>query len=518
MEFFLGLCGVLVAFSAALCLLLLLILTFYWVVFPNQTLKKLKKCGLGGPTPSFPLGNIEEMKRKNNIQSSIVSSNFSHDIHSSVFPYFSSWQKSHGKVFVYWLGTEPFLYVAEPEFLKKMSTVVMAKKWGKPSVFRTDRDPMFGSGLVMVEGNDWVRHRHIVAPAFNPINLKAMANMMVESTNQMIDRWANQINTGNPEFDVEREITATAGEIIARTSFGMKDGNARDAIAKLRALQMTLFKTNRYVGVPFGKYFNVKKTLEAKKLGKEIDELLLSIIESRKNSPTKNSQQDLLGLLLQGNHQVDGRSGKTLSSREVVDECKTFFFGGHETTALAITWTLLLLAMHEDWQNQLRDEIRQVVGGYEKLDITSLSGLKKMKCVMNEVLRLYPPAPNVQRQAREDIKVDDITVPNGTNLWIDVVAMHHDPEVWGNDANEFRPERFMDDVNGGCNHKMGYLPFGFGGRMCVGRNLTFMEYKIVLTLLLSRFTFKLSPGYNHSPSIMLSLRPSHGLPLIVQPL
>jgi len=118
---------------------------------------------------------------------------------------------------------------------------------------------------------------------------------MVESTNQMIERWVTQINSFNPEIDVEREILATAGEIIARTSFGMKDDNARDAIVKLRALQMTLFKTNRYVGVPFGKYFNVKKTLEAKKLGKELDELLLTIIEARKNSPTKSSQQDLLG-------------------------------------------------------------------------------------------------------------------------------------------------------------------------------------------------------------------------------
>ena len=96
MEFFLGLCGVLVAFSAALCLLLFSILTLYWWVFPNQKLKKLKKFGLGGPTPSFPLGNIGEMKRKNSIQSSVVSSNLSHDIHSNVFPYFSSWQKSHG--------------------------------------------------------------------------------------------------------------------------------------------------------------------------------------------------------------------------------------------------------------------------------------------------------------------------------------------------------------------------------------------------------------------------------------
>lgn len=204
--------------------------------------------------------------------------------------------------------------------------------------------------------------------------------MMVESTNQMIERWCTHINSGNPEIDVEREVIATAGEIIARTSFGMKDDNARDVFDKLRALQMTLFKTNRYVGVPFGKYLNVKKTLEAKKLGKEIDGLLLSIIEARKNSPKKNSKQDLLGLLLQENHhdQVDGRLGKTLTMRELVDECKTFFFGGHETTALAITWTLLLLAKHEDWQNQLRDEIREVVGDNMLEYITMLSGLKKV--------------------------------------------------------------------------------------------------------------------------------------------
>ncbi|KAK7270489.1 hypothetical protein RIF29_23669 [Crotalaria pallida] len=523
---FLGVSGALVALVAAFCLLiLLLILIFCWWVSPILKQKKLKRCGIGGPTPSFPLGNIKEMKRKNsnNIHSSIVSSNLTHDIHSNVFPYFSTWQKSHGKVFVYWLGTEPFLYVADPEFLKKMSSEVIAKRWGKPSVFRNDRDPMFGSGLVMVEGDDWVRHRNIVAPAFNPLNIKVLASMMVESTNKMIERWATQINSGNPEIDVEREVIATAGEIIARTIFSMKDNNARDVFDKLRALQMTLFKTNRYVGVPFGKYFDFKKTLEAKKLGKEIDELLLSIIEARNknNSLNKeNSQQDLLGMLLQENQhkKVDGKVGKALTMREVVDECKTFFFGGHETTALAISWTLLVLALHEDWQNQLRDEIREVVGNNNMLDVTMLSGLKKMKWVMNEVLRLYPPAPNVQRQARDDIKVDNLTVPNGTNIWIDVVAMHHDTELWGKDANEFRPERFKDDVNGGCNHRMGYLSFGFGGRMCVGRNLTYMEYKIVLTLLLSNFSFKVSPAYNHSPSVMLSLRPTYGLPLIVQPL
>ncbi|CAK9160938.1 unnamed protein product [Ilex paraguariensis] len=122
-----------------------------------------------------------------------------------------------------------------------------------------------------------------------------------------------------------------------------------------------------------------------------------------------------------------------------------------------------------------------------------VAGLKKMGWVMNEVGRLYSPVPNLQRQAREDIRVDDVVIPAGTNVWIDVVSMHHDGALWGDDVNEFRPERFKDDqLYGGCNHKMGFLPFGFGGRLCIGKNLATLEYKIVLTLILTRFSFSLS--------------------------
>ncbi|GMJ06523.1 cytochrome P450, family 715, subfamily A, polypeptide 1 [Hibiscus trionum] len=501
-------------------LYLFLTLLFSCWILPVRAYRKIKKNGFVGPNPSFPMGNIRDMKNNTRMDyvddSSVGSSGISHDIHSIVFPYFARWQKSYGKLFIYWLGTEPFLYVAEPEFLRKMSSGVLGKSWGKPKVFKNDREPMFGRGLVMVEGDDWVRHRHVITPAFSPSNLKAMASLMVEPATKMLDRWETLINSGKPEIDVEREITATAGEIIARTSFGLSYQNGSKVFEKLRAMQITLFNSNRYVGVPFSKWMCPKKNLEAKRLGKEIDRLLLSIIDARKNCRDGSSpQKDLLGLLMDGSH-VDGRAGKSLTARELVDECKTFFFGGHETTALALTWTLLLLAMYPDWQNQLRDEIRQVIGDGE-IDFTKLVDLKKMEWVMKEVLRLYSPAPNAQRQAREDINVDDLVIPNGTNIWIDVVAMHHDPAIWGDDVNLFRPDRFKDDhLYGGCNHKMGFLPFGFGGRMCVGRNLTMMEYKVVLTLMLTRFSFSLSPSYRHSPSILLSLRPRYGLPLLVQ--
>ncbi|RXH95084.1 hypothetical protein DVH24_024768 [Malus domestica] len=474
--------------------------------------RKLKKNGLDGPSPSFPFGNISERKKEN---INLKSSSISHDIHSTLFPFFARWHNSfgtyshtlmgsfdnhlrtlfhvqiffsiNGKMFVYWLGTEPFLYMADPGLLKKLSTEVTAKNWGKPAVFRRDRAAMFG--------DDWARHRHVITPAFNPTNLKAMVSLMVETTTKMLDNWTTLVDSGTQEFDVEREITATAGEIIAKTSFGISYQSGRLVFEKLRALQTTLFKTIRFVGVPFGKMMHPKKAVEARKLGQGINQLFLSLIdERRKMIRGSGPQNDLLGLLLKRTEH--GRFTKSLTTKEVVDECKTFFFEGHETTALAITWTMLLLATHQDWQDQLREEIREVVGDKE-IDVNMLSGLKKMGWVMmNEVLRLYPSAPNEQRQAKADIQVShDLSIASGTNMWIDIVGMHHDPALWDDDVNEFKPERFKDNIHGGCKHEMGYLPFGFGGRMCIGRNLTFLEYKIVLTLILSRFSFTISPTF-----------------------
>ncbi|XP_026429259.1 cytokinin hydroxylase-like [Papaver somniferum] len=499
-------------------------------ISPVLAHQKLKKNGFKGPPPCFPLGNISDMRKKVAHKKSKVlpsdnhhqSLEITHDIHPIVFPYFSRWSRLYGKVFIYWLGTEPFVYVSDPEFVKQMSSGVMGKSWGKPRVFKDDRKPMFGNhGLLMVEGQDWVHHRHIITPALSPSNLKAMANAMVDSATIMLDQWSNMLDSNNNkhEIDVENNITKMTAEIIARTSFGsniVNDDNGRKVFEKLRAMQLALFKSTRLVGVPFSKFIYQNQTQEAKKLGQEIDEILVSIIQSRKESIGNNNDhgKDLLGIMLH-----DNSKNKKLSVEELVDECKTLFFSGHETTALALTWTLFLLALHPEWQNHLREEIKQVIGEGELLlnDLTNIRKLKKMGWLMNEVLRLYSAAPNVQRQAREDIQVGELIIPSGTNIWVDLVGMNHDSDLWGNDVNEFKPERFKDDtLHGGCKHKMGYLPFGFGGRMCIGRNLTIMEYKIVLILLLTRFTFTLSPSYIHSPAIMLSLRPTNGLPLIVQ--
>lgn len=213
-----------------------------------------------------------------------------------------------------------------------------------------------------------------------------MGSLMIETTNEMLDRWTSLIHSGNEEIDVEREIINTAGEIIAKTSFGMSYENGKKVLEKLRAMQQTLFNSNRYVGVPFSKFMYPKQYLEAKRLGNEIDVLLLSIINERIKAKGNGGgdQKNLLGLMLADNC-VDGRLVNSLTTRELVDECKTFFFGGHETTALTLSWTLLLLAMHPEWQNQLREEIRQVVGD-EVVDATKLAGLKKVNSLIQSLL------------------------------------------------------------------------------------------------------------------------------------
>ncbi|KAM3223460.1 hypothetical protein ACQJBY_057051 [Aegilops geniculata] len=492
---------------------------------PVATRRRLRSAGFGGPAPKFPLGNLPE------IAASLAESNGTlpagagviSDIHGAVFPYFARWRAAFGKVFVYWLGAEPFLYVADPEFLKSATAGAMGRLWGKPDVFRRDRMPMFGRGLVMAEGDDWARHRHIIAPAFSATNLNDMIGVMEETTAKMLGDWSEAVaaagRSAGAVVDVERGVVRNAAEIIARASFGIGDEGGARVFEKLQAMQAILFRSNRLVGVPLARLLHLRKTYDAWKLGREIDALLLDIIDSRRRRAggQEKKNKDLLSLLLAGNDEAGKK--RLMTSRELVDECKTFFFGGHETTALAVSWTLLMLAAHPEWQRALRDELREVTAD-GPLDAASLAKLTKMGWVLSEVLRLYPPSPNVQRQALHDVAVDGAgtTIPRGTNMWVDVVAMHHDEALWGPDANEFRPERFAAGAQGGCRHRMGYLPFGFGGRICVGRNLTGMEYRVVVAMVLRRFELAVAPEYRHAPRVMLSLRPSDGVQLLLTPL
>jgi len=213
---------------------------------------------------------------------------------------------------------------------------------------------------------------------------------MVESATKIVEHWTTLLSeTSKVELDMEREITTLAGEIIARTSFGINNETGSILFEKLRTMQISLFKHTRYVGVPYGQLLCLGQTLEARRLGQEIDSLLLLIINARRKLIGVEPQHDLLGLLLEGEGHENGQSVRKLTTRELIDECKTFFFGGHETVALAMTWTLMLLAMNPKWQDELREEIKEVLGESDEIDCTKLAGLKKVTFFTTHVALLH---------------------------------------------------------------------------------------------------------------------------------
>ena len=136
--------------------------------------------------------------------------------------------------------------------------------------------------------------------------------------------------------------------------------------------------------------------------------------------------------------------------------------------------------------------------------------LLQLPMIMNETLRLYPPAYALIRQASDNAKLGNLNIPSGTEMYIAMTAVHHDTEIWGDDANEFNPLRFSEPRK----QQASFFPFGLGPRVCVGQNLAIVEAKLVLAMILQRYSFVLSPSYLHAPMHNMTLQPQHGLQLL----
>lgn len=136
--------------------------------------------------------------------------------------------------------------------------------------------------------------------------------------------------------------------------------------------------------------------------------------------------------------------------------------------------------------------------------------------VIQEVMRLYPPAAFVSREALEETQLGGITVPKGVCIWTLIPTLHRDPDIWGADANEFNPERFSSGISSACKVPQAYIPFGLGPRLCIGKNFAMVQLKVVITLIISKFTFSLAPSYKHSPAYRMIVEPGHGVSILVQ--
>jgi len=139
-----------------------------------------------------------------------------------------------------------------------------------------------------------------------------------------------------------------------------------------------------------------------------------------------------------------------------------------------------------------------------------------MTMVLYEVLRLYPPVPVLDRQTYKEMELGGVKYPPGVTLLLPIVTIHHDPDVWGEDVDEFRPERFANGISKASKDAPAFFPFGWGPRICIGQNFALLEAKVALAMILQRFSFGLSPSYTHAPFAVSTLQPDHGAQIVLK--
>ncbi|KAI3755713.1 hypothetical protein L1987_55519 [Smallanthus sonchifolius] len=244
----------------------------------------------------------------------------------------------------------------------------------------------------------------------------------------------------------------------------------------------------------------------------------MSIINKRKKTIEmgEDRNDDLLGILLKSNAKEIKEDGVGMSMEDVIKECKLFYAAGSETTSNLIVWTMVCLSLDQEWQAKAREEIMQVFGTRE-IHFEGIKHLKIVTMILNEVLRLYPPAIMVIRATHKETQLGDMMIPPGVHISIPIIHVHHDPEIWGEDATQFKPERFTEGVASATKGKGGcFLPFGGGPRVCIGQNFAIIEAKAAIAKILQRFSFEISPSYKHSPFPSFTLPPQFGVHVVLR--
>ncbi|XLR05474.1 hypothetical protein S83_071672 [Arachis hypogaea] len=486
----------------------------WYLLTPLRIKRIMEKQGVRGPKPRFLTGNIPDIASLVSRAVSQDMKDISHDIVDRIMPHFVSWSNKYGKRFIYWNGIEPRLCLTDTELIKQFLSKynsVSGKSWQQ----QQGTKHFIGRGLLMANGKDWYHQRHMVAPAFIGERLKEYGGHMVECTKQMIQSLETALEFGECEVEIGEYMTKLTADIISRTEFGTNYNKGKQIFHLLTKLQRLVAQATRHLCVPGSRFFPSSYNKEIKTLKVEVEKLLMEIIESRKDcvetGKADSFGKDLLGILLE---EMQNKGGSMKNLQVVMDECKTFFFAGHETTAILLTWTTMLLASNPQWQQKVRDEVRKLFNGETTPPMDQLSKLTVLNMVINESMRLYPPATVLPRMVFEDIALGDLYIPKGLSIWIPVLAIHHSQELWGKDANEFNPERFASK-----SFMPGrFIPFASGPRNCVGQSFAIMEAKIILSMLISKFSFTISDNYKHAPVVVLTIKPKHGVQLCFKPL
>jgi cytochrome P450 len=367
------------------------------------------------------------------------------------------------------------------------------------------RSPFFarlvGNGLVTSEGEFWRRQRRLAQPAFHRQRISAYGEVMVDYAQRAIKNWQP-----GQEIDLSKDMTRLTLELVVKTLFNAdvsddadQVGAALAEVVKPFASQATLkwILDNRLPTPGRRRYFNAVS---------KIDRIVYRIISERRES--KSDEGDLLSMLLQ----AQDEDGSQMTDAQLRDEVMTLFLAGHETTALALSWSWYLLATHPEAEAKFHAELAEVLQDRTPT-VEDMRKLVYTEMIAKEAMRLYPPAYAVGREALEDVEIGGYRIPKGSQVFAFQWATQRDPRFFEN-ADEFDPERWTTERAEKL-LKYAYFPFGGGPRQCIGNYFAMMEVVLLLATIGQRFRFSVAPDYKVELLPVLSLRPKHGIKVIV---
>jgi cytochrome P450 len=395
------------------------------------------------------------------------------------------------------IGQERIL-LNHPDWINQV-LVIQHNKFHKSELTRRIMVRMLGQGLLISEGEFWRRQRRLAQPAFHRSRLNDYASTMLELTESHLRTWRDA-----EERNIGQEMTALTLAIAVRTLFGATLPEQARGVGQAMTFLMRYSLARQRLPFRIPETWPTPNNLRANRELAFIDSLVYGIISERRAEGHSNHHNDLLALLM-GAMDEDGTH---MTPQQLHDETMTLFLAGHETTAQMLTWTWYALSQSPAVEKRLEEELTSVLGT-RPIEAADVARLPYLHAVMNEVLRLYPPAYIMAREVVEPCEIGGYTLEPGSTIIFSQWVMQRDPRFY-DDPEAFRPERWLD----GLADRLppgAYFPFGDGPRRCIGQGFALLEAAVVIATLARRFRFQFVPGKPVLPEPLVTLRPRYGI-------
>jgi cytochrome P450 len=382
-----------------------------------------------------------------------------------------------------------------------------AASYQKTEITRRILEPGLGKGLITSEGDTWRQHRRTMSPAFDHRSIAAYTPVMTAAAEELLTEWG-RVPAG-AGIDVANAMMEVTLNIISRTMFSNDSDDIVEIMARSAGRYQVEMRPNIFDMMGWPKWLaGLSRNGVAQRTLGEFDKVIDRLIEERARNPA-SQPKDLLARLIAAR---DEQTGGGMTAQEVRDQVITIFLAGHETTAMAMTWTWFLLSQHPAEEAKLHAELDAVLGGRVPSH-DDLSKLTYTRMVIEESMRIYPPVHTIARQALADDTLVGRRVPKGSTVMIVPWLLHRHVKLWEN-PGRFDPERFSAERSSN-RARFSYLPFGGGKRICIGAAFSLAEATILLATLAQRYSLRLVPGHPVEPQGLITLRARHGMKMLL---